>query len=404
MFKTVLVVLGISSCFTIKKVRQDTRVQYELDGARSKLLAAYASHVQSRPPWRSDIHTGGDTSAARVMACFVVCWVAATAFISPPHAHRVTQPRSVSMMSIAGEGDVFRRAEFWEPDTCTLLDLANVLGRWDSASEWGTRSEFALVKAKRKEDMAQGATKKRFEMAQRIGVVERVALLQNVPKMPFRNAKLAAAFGRSVADFETMPVTKVALDVVFDALVESKSGLIKPELCDERRARWMTPEGGLDEGAIRAGLYRSRIVVLFSWLFFGKGRILSVAVGLKLIIDIADLKDELGALGPYVDQLLAAGAVVAAVVGVRNQASVAAATSDYKTVSAEEADAARLAEADDSNQYTTVFSKIGSKNTKSASQETSIKEKIMNVVSQPFLFPLIVALGGILSLNLIKQN
>jgi membrane-bound ClpP family serine protease len=96
--------------------------------------------------------------------------------------------------------------------------------------------------------------------------------------------------------------------------------------------------------------------------------------------------------------------VVAAVVGVRNQAGVAAATSDYKTVSAEEADAARLAEADDSNQYTTVFSKIGSKNTKSASQETSIKEKIMNVVSQPFLFPLIVALGGILSLNLIKQN
>jgi len=338
------------------------------------------------------------------MACFVVCWVAATAFISPLYAHRVTQPRSVSMMSIAGEGNVFRRAEFWEPDTCTLLDLANVLGRWDSASEWGTRSEFALVKAKRKEDMAQGATKKRFEMAQRIGVVERVALLQNVPKMPFRNAKLAAAFGRSVADFETMPVTKVALDVVFDALVESKSGLIKPELCDERRARWMTPEGGLDEGAIRAGLYRSRIVVLFSWLFFGKGRILSFAVGLKLIIDVADLKDELGALGPYVDQLLAAGAVVAAVVGVRNQAGVAAATSDYKTVSAEEADAARLAEADDSNQYTTVFSKIGSKNTKSASQETSIKEKIMNVVSQPFLFPLIVALGGILSLNLIKQN
>ena len=105
------------------------------------------------------------------MACFVVCWVAATAFISPLYAHRVTQPRSVSTMSIAGEGNVFRRAEFWVPDTCTLLDLANVLGRWDSASEWGTRSEFALVKAKRKEDMAQGATKKRFEMAQRIGVV-----------------------------------------------------------------------------------------------------------------------------------------------------------------------------------------------------------------------------------------
>ena len=33
-----------------------------------------------------------------------------------------------------------------------------------------------------------------------LGVVERVALIQNVPKLPFKNAALAAAFGRSIKE------------------------------------------------------------------------------------------------------------------------------------------------------------------------------------------------------------
>ena len=154
--------------------------------------------------------------------------------------------------------------------------------RWETASEWAERTDFAIATAKRKEDLAQGATMERFEMAQRLGVVERLALLQNVPQLPFRDAALAASFGKSVGDFEAMPVSKAALNVVFDALAESKSGLLKPEVINERRAKWFKSDGGLDDGAIAVSLSKSRSLVLFSWLFFGKGRIYGFAVSAKL--------------------------------------------------------------------------------------------------------------------------
>ena len=55
-------------------------------------------------------------------------------------------------------------------------------------------------------------------------------------------------------------------------------------------------------------------------------------IGAKLAIDTLNLKDKLGVLGPYVDYFLLGGALVAAVLGVQNQANVAAATADYETV------------------------------------------------------------------------
>ena len=55
-------------------------------------------------------------------------------------------------------------------------------------------------------------------------------------------------------------------------------------------------------------------------------------IGAKLAIDTLNLKDKLGGLGPYVDYLLLGGALVAAFLGVQNQANVAAATADYETV------------------------------------------------------------------------
>jgi hypothetical protein len=39
----------------------------------------------------------------------------------------------------------FKSAEWWKDETATLLDLANVMGRWESATEWMERSEFAVV-------------------------------------------------------------------------------------------------------------------------------------------------------------------------------------------------------------------------------------------------------------------
>jgi hypothetical protein len=148
--------------------------------------------------------------------------------------------------------------------------------------------------------------------------------------------------------------------VVFDALAESKSGLLKPEVVNERRAKWFKSDGGLDDGAIAVSLSKSRSLVLFSWLFFGKGRIYGFAVSAKLAIDTLNLKDKLGVLGPYVDYLLLGGALVAAVLGVQNQANVAAATADYETVSSDEAKASRSGPVDDA-QYSTVFEKWSAK-------------------------------------------
>jgi len=126
---------------------------------------------------------------------------------------------------------IFQRCEWWDVQQATKLEVINVLGRWDSATEWAERTQFSEVTDVRATSMKQSATRSRYEMAQRNNVVERVALQQNAPNMPFKNAALAASVGRTVADFQAMPVTKAAVNVVFDALVESRNGLIPPEVC-----------------------------------------------------------------------------------------------------------------------------------------------------------------------------
>lgn len=115
--------------------------------------------------------------------------------------------------------------------------------------------------------------------AKRNDLVERVAMQQNLPGLKFKDARLAAAFGKSTGDFDALPVSKAAIDVVFDALAQSKSSLLKQELADERKATWITAEGGIDEGAMATGLYKSRALVCFSWLFLGKGRVVGAVHG-----------------------------------------------------------------------------------------------------------------------------
>ena len=42
--------------------------------------------------------------------------------------------------------------------------------------------------------------------------------------------------GKGVAFFDEMPVSEAAANIVFDALAQSKSGLVPPATCDERIA------------------------------------------------------------------------------------------------------------------------------------------------------------------------
>lgn len=124
-------------------------------------------------------------------------------------------------------------------------------------ADWSERTEFVLESAfnQRDETELQAMTRKRYEMAQRMGQAERTAFYQNVPKLPFTNSALAASIGKTVEDFETPP-SIAQCNVVFDALVQSKSSLIPPDVCEQRRLAWMSSDG-LDVGGFRLGLYKA---------------------------------------------------------------------------------------------------------------------------------------------------
>ena len=63
-------------------------------------------------------------------------------------------------------------------------------------------------------------------------------MFQNVPNLPFTNAKIAASVGLTVDDFQALPVTRAACNVLFDGLAESRSGLIpyKARRCSRETA------------------------------------------------------------------------------------------------------------------------------------------------------------------------
>ena len=258
---------------------------------------------------------------------------------------------------------VYRRAEFWEDERCSLLEIANVLGRWEVSSEFSTRTEFSVVENTRLENMAQGATKKRYEMASRNGLVERVALQQNVPKLKFTNEKLAQAMGKPVSYFQSMPVSREALDVVYDALAQSKASLVAASQVDARRARMITPDGAIDEGAFAAGLYRARALVMFSWLFFGKGQFYGAIVGGKVALDAFGAFEKIPPeLAPYADALYWIGALGFAFAGVQSSQAVAEKTGNYTTVT--EATANQASEDQTDEKYSTVFEKWAAKRNK----------------------------------------
>lgn len=253
--------------------------------------------------------------------------LATAAFLGGPSRPALRAPAPA--MSAADSGKEFSRAEFWSDDKATLVDLANVMGRWTSGKQWQVRNKFASKDLDtRKEDPAQAGTQKRYEMAQRLNMVERVAMQQNVPRMAFTDERLAASVGKTVAEMEAMPVRTEAINVMFDILMESKSGLLPLDVCDKRRAGVLTAEGGLDEGKMTAAILKARGLVIFSWFFLGKGQILGVAIFFKVINDATGFLDQFGI--PYLDWI-AFGAALAAALFAGSVAPSSAADSVYTT-------------------------------------------------------------------------
>ena len=197
-------------------------------------------------------------------------FLVATTAIAPPHAPSMLRHRARVSMSGADLGQSFRRAEVWSSDTATLTDVINVVGRWESCSEWRERTEFREDVEEGKmlffEDPVQPYTRKKYDMAVKLGTASRVALLQNNNALPFTNERLAASVGKSAAEFNAAPISEAAVNVVFDALAESKNSLVAYAVVDERRAAWLSPDGGFDVGAYSSSLAKAQAIVSASSL------------------------------------------------------------------------------------------------------------------------------------------
>jgi len=180
---------------------------------------------------------------------------------------------------------VINRAEFWTNETATVLEIINVIGRWETHADFFKRTEFSEP-SYREEGSAQGETEKRHQMALKMGVTERVALYQNAPKLPFTNERLAASVGLTCDDFNQMPVTMSACNVVYDALAESRSGLIPYDVCNQRRTEWMNADGSFNQARFTVGLAKSRSLVIVAWFMFGKGNFVWILVMARALADI----------------------------------------------------------------------------------------------------------------------
>jgi len=184
--------------------------------------------------------------------------------------------------------DVWRRAAFWENETATMLEIVNVLGRYGSCSEWIERTQFVDLEAEgitnKVEDERQGLSKERHEMALRLKCGERAALFQNVPNMPFTNAKLAESVGLTVDDFQGLPVTRAACEILYDGLAESKSTLIPYATLDARKDK-MLADGGFNQVGFRVGWMKSCILFIFGLFFMGKANFIWVILAVKFLHD-----------------------------------------------------------------------------------------------------------------------
>ena len=223
----------------------------------------------------------------------------------------VVQPAPVLKSSNPAAALSFRRAEFWDTGAASTLQIANVLGRWEDPQEFRVRTEFTEMENERSSSPEQAETQKRYEMAVRLDMVERVALQQNAPKLPFTNAEMAAAYGLTVEDFNEMEVSKVAANIVFDCLAQSKSGLIPPDVLKARRDALIGADGGVDLGGLRLSLYKARFLVIVSWFLFGKGNIIGILVLLKVVADATGINT----FSEIFDWILAHGDITLVVLG-----------------------------------------------------------------------------------------
>ena len=183
--------------------------------------------------------------------------------------------------------------------------VVNVLGRWYTYKQWDTIGiakeldeildgvrEYDVVEIPPGEDRDNvGRTPRRRDFCKRKGVVQRYIFNATVPLLPFENLAMAESVGTTVADLDSEPLEPLAIDIVFDALSQSISGIVDKELIDARRKLMDAPGGAFDADAFADCLNAARRTVLTSLAIFpGSFFILFAITALKL--DAASMVQE----------------------------------------------------------------------------------------------------------------
>ena len=207
----------------------------------------------------------------------IVASAAATAALTGPRT-----PLAPRMM--ADPSRTFGRCEPWASERATARQIVGVVGRFTDSASWRDRSSFATVDDASADTPLQAETENRYAVAKKLGQVERVAFLQNVPTLRFDDERLAASVGATVDDFAT--IDEATMQIVFDALARSKTSLVKQDDADARIAAWRGADGGFDADAFGDGLRQgagaviAANAVLYFFLISGAFIVFKIAVGI----------------------------------------------------------------------------------------------------------------------------
>lgn len=160
--------------------------------------------------------------------------------------------------------------------TVSQRAVVNVLGRWQSQSDWNSIGRKATLDEFRSGDYYDDDLQKLdtdfnqpmeyyiarrpqfLNFCERYGLVARWVHKENVAKLPFTDAALAKSIGVSVAELNAEPVDEEAAEVVFDALCGSMAGFVDEEQCDAKRQTFIDEDGGFDEEGFRRALGETR--------------------------------------------------------------------------------------------------------------------------------------------------